>query len=142
MTGLDDIPDLYEHEKKLAEMCVGALQRRYAGEQNMNDEAVRNRFSREAAGACAENGLVAEVIWDWDDPETGDFSPTVSDDPNDHNIYWIPRVRITGRVTKLAEYDHDRQAHEVTHGVADGKPGWVDVNTGKLRDEPRKKNIL
>lgn len=136
-----DIPDLYESEKKRAEMVQGALQRRYATE-NLGDDKVQQRFIREAKGVFAENGLIVSVLFQWDDPETGEFSPTVSDNPADNNIYYIPRIRVIGRTEGLKEYDHDQESFEVRAGVLDGKKGVIDINTGELKEDPKSKMIF
>lgn len=127
----EDVPDYYEHEKQAAQQVAGMLQRRYAGETNMGSNDIQQRFIREAKGIYAENGLVAEV----------ELEPDVSDDPADNNIYWIPKIVVTGRVDKLREFDHDRQKHEVRTGVFDGVAGVIDPNTGQMKDEPKKKTI-
>lgn len=126
-----DVPDLYEREKKIAQMCQGAMQRKYAGETNMGSEAVQKRFILEAKGMYAENGLDVVVTID----------PDVSDDPGDRNIYWTPTFTVIGRVDKVTSFDHERQQHEVRNGVYDGVKGVIDPNTGQMRDEPKKKII-
>jgi hypothetical protein len=53
-----------------------------------------------------------------------------------------PLVTMTGRVTAEQETDHDRLAHNIRAGLADGKKGVIDVNTGLLKEEPSKKLII
>lgn len=128
---VEDIPDLYESEKKTAQLCLGALQRKYATVGNFGDPEVQKRFIREAKGLYAENGLVVTV----------DIEPTCSDEPDDMNLYFVPDIKVVGRVDKLAEFDHDQQKHEIRNGVFDGVKGVIDPNTGQMKDDPSKKLI-
>lgn len=143
---LADVPDYLDSEKAMIRTVWGALQRRFA-HANMADNDTQLRFIREAKGVYAENGFVAEVQVTWQDvfdpadPDKEIMSPTVSDDPHDHNVYYLPRVQITGRVDAVKEFDHDRQRHDVQSGVLDGKPGVLDPNTGELKDTPKKLTI-
>lgn len=147
----DDIPDLYDHEMVQIRTVWGALQRKYARETNMASDDVQQRFIREAKGVFAENGFDVHVEVAWMDPpkvnpltgeiEVGASSPTVSDDPDDMNLYYLPRVKLKGRVDHLKEFDHDQQKHEIRSGMLDGKVGVIDPNTGQLKDEGKKKVI-
>lgn len=141
---VEDVGDFYEHEKLAAEVVCRAVRQRFAQQAaNMSDTNVQRRFASEVQGRCGDEGLLVEVDFEWDDPNDPDvFSPTVSDDPNDNNIYYVPRVRVVGRVNKVPEFDHDRQKHEVRAGTHDGIAGVVDVNTGQMKDEPKKQVIL
>ncbi|QIG58376.1 hypothetical protein SEA_SKOG_224 [Gordonia phage Skog] len=129
----DGVEELYEHEKKLATIVLGALQRKYAQYREMSED-IKRRFENEAKGVFAENGLLVTINWDFD----------VSDDPDDMNLYSVPKVIIEGRTEgiKVGDFDHERQAHEIQHGVFDGKKGVIDPNTGQLREESKKKLIL
>ncbi|QDF18650.1 hypothetical protein SEA_PUPPER_164 [Gordonia phage Pupper] len=129
----DGVEELYESEKALARTVLGALQRKYANVTSMTED-VKRQFANEAKGVFAENGLVVSVVWDFD----------VSDDPNDMNVYSIPKVIIEGRTEgiKIGEFDHERQAHEIQAGVFDGKKGVIDPNTGQLREDSKRKLIL
>lgn len=143
---LDDIVDFLDSEKAMIKTVWGALQRRFAN-ANMADQDTQLRFIREAKGVYAENGFVAEVQVTWQDvfdpaePDKEIMSPTVSDDPKDFNVYYIPRVQIMGRVDAIKEFDHDAQRWDVTHGVLDGKPGFLDPTTGLLKEDAKKKLI-
>lgn len=142
---LADVEEYLDSEKKTIQMCVGAMIRRYATNTNMASEDTQRRFTNEAKGLFAENGFIADVEWSWQDPPdaNGEFemSPTVGDQPDDQNIYWQPRIRVLGRVDPVKEFDHEHQQYDVTHGVLDGKPGYVDPNTGSLKEDPKKKDI-
>lgn len=139
---MTDVADYYESERKAAAQVAGMLQRKYARECNMASEDVQRRFINEAKGVYAENGLIATVELTWQDPDDPEkFSPTVSDDETDMNLYWLPRIVVIGRVDKLKEYDHDQQKFEVRAGVFDGVTGVIDPNTGLMKDEPKKKLI-
>lgn len=105
-------------------------------------DMMRRQFEERARNRCAEIGLVVSVQWTWDDPNDPDsFSPTVSDDPNDTNIYYLPRLVIEDRIEKIAELDHDRIQHEVVTGEADGQAGFIRED-GTKHEEAIKKTIL
>jgi hypothetical protein len=144
----EDVADFYEHERVAARSVAGLLQRRYNGKTNMADDKVQMEFIREAKGIYAEQGLVAHVEMVWRSDETDDEgypvsqSPTVSDDPDDKNLYFLPRIQVVGRVDGLKQFDHDRQKHEIRAGMFDGVKGVIDPNTGQMKDEPKSKIIL
>ena len=50
-------------------------------------------------------------------------------------------ISLAGRTRVEEETDHDRMQHDIVHGLADGKKGWIDPNTGQLKDEPKRKLI-
>lgn len=103
------------------------------------DDMMKRRFEEQAKERLAEIGFVVETNWTWDDPDNPDsFSPTVSDDPNDKNIYWLPQLQIVARIDKKHEVDHDRIKHEVTHGEADGKSGFIREDGSKHEDSKSK----
>lgn len=124
-----DIEDLYEHEKVAAESLRRLLNEKYGG-RTVNEADYVN----EARARYAEIGLVAHVY----------FIDDTTDIPGDMTFFRTPKIDVVGRVDPLREYDHDRQQWEVRKGVFDGKPGLVDPNTGRLKDEgdQRKKDIL
>lgn len=122
-----ELIDLLESEKKIAQMCLGALQRRYASETNMADNAVQQRFIREAKGLYAENGLVVTV----------EVGMDVSDEDGDNTVYIIPDIKVVGRVDRLTGFDHDQQRREVRAGVFDGVTGVIDPVTGERKDDPK-----
>lgn len=137
------IADLYDSERKALKQIAFALRIKHSfrGVKTLEDEAaIQRTFENEARNRCAEIGLITEVLWSWEDEKTGQQSPNVSDDPTDHNLYWNPRLVVTGRTDKLSEFDHDRQKFEVRKGTLDGVEGVIDVNTGKL-SEPKKKDF-
>ena len=105
------------------------------------DDMMKRQFEERARNRCAEIGLVVSVQWTWDDPATGEFSPTVSDNPDDTGIYWLPRLIIEDRITKIAEMDHDRLQHEIVTGEADGQAGYIRED-GTKHEEPQRKTIL
>jgi hypothetical protein len=150
-TQVEDVGDFYEHEKLAATVVCKAVVNRYrqAGRSlGPADISSRSSFANEVKGRCADEGLVVEIDFEGEDPidpskpdEEPWMSPTVSDDPNDYNIYYCPRVRVVGRINKVAEFDHDRQKFEVRAGEFDGVKGVVDVNTGQLKEESKRKTI-
>lgn len=129
----DGIRDLYDSErKKLQEILYKLrLKHSFRGVVGFKQEAdIKFAFEQEAIGRCAELGLIVNIQWD----------PEVSDDPGDNNLYWNPRVIVADRVTKLAEYDHDQQQWEITHGVIE-EPGFIRAD-GTIHEEPKKKEIF
>lgn len=125
--------ELYEHEKREFAQCAAEMLHRYMANTTMGDEATQRRFRNEAADVFAEKGYRVWV----------EFEPDVSDDPADMNIYWKATFSCQGRTDPLtAGFDHDRQQREVVDGVFDGKKGWIDPNTGALKDDPKSKIIL
>ena len=136
-----EIKELYEDEKVTLTEIGRVMRSRYAnpGLSTPKEEVDRrNRYARELIERCAEVGFVADV--DADDIPLRQ-SPTVSDDPDDQNLYYIPRLIISARTEVLKEYDHDKQAHEVRAGVFDGIKGVIDPNTGTLKEDAKKKDI-
>lgn len=145
-----EIKDLYEAEKVTLTEIGRVMRERYANSSLLTPKEEvdrRNRYARELVERCAEAGFVADVEWVWqsEEKDAEDIplrqSPTVSDDPDDQNLYYIPRLIISGRTEALREYDHDKQKHEVREGVFDGVKGVIDPNTGLLREDARKKEI-
>lgn len=145
-----EIKELYETEKITLTEIGRVMLSRYAnsGLSTPKEEVDRrNRYARELIERCAEAGFVADVEWVWasDEKDPDDIplrqSPTVSDDPDDQNLYYIPRLIISARTEALKEYDHDRQTHEVRGGVFDGIKGVIDPNTGVLKDDAKRKDI-
>ena len=145
-----ELRELYESDKsKLRDIAVAMYNKYRSGMlvTPKEEEARRGRFARELSERFAEAGFVADVLWHWQTDETDEEgfplaqSPTVSDNEEDNNLYYIPKVVITGRTATLIDYDHDQQAHEVKGGVFDGVKGVIDINTGLLKEDPKKKNI-
>ena len=145
-----EIKELYEAEKATLTQIGLVMRNRYASATLLTPrEQVdrRNRYAKELTERCAEAGFVADVEWVWaSDEKDADGiplreSPCVSDDPDDPNHYYIPRLIISGRTEVLKEYDHDRQSYEVRGGVFDGVKGVIDPNTGLLKDDAKKKDI-
>ena len=104
------------------------------------EDMMKRRFEEQAKERCAEIGFLVEINWTWDNPETGEMSPTVADDPEDNNIYWLPQLQIVDRIAKLTEIDHDRFRHEVVTGEADGRVGYMRED-GTHREDPKSKPI-
>ena len=128
----DGIKDLYDSERKKLQEIIYKLRLKHSfrGVNSLRQESdIKFAFEQETINRCAEMGLIVSIQWD----------PEVADDPSDNNLYWVPRVIVSGRVTKLAEFDHDRQQYEITTGVLE-EPGFIRPD-GTISDEPRKKNI-
>lgn len=125
--------ELYEHEKKEFALCAAEMLSRYMDCTTMGEESTQRRFHNEAADLFGEHGFRVFV----------EFEMDVSDDPGDMNIYYKPTFSCQGRVDpQTTGFDHDRQQREVVDGVFDGKKGWIDPNTGQLKDDPKSKIIL
>jgi len=125
--------ELYEHEKKEFAMCAAEMLSRHMQTTDMLSESRQLKFRNEAAELFAEHGFKVFV----------EFELDVSDDPDDMNVYVKPTFSCQGRIDPLTEgFDHDRQQREVVEGVFDGKKGWIDPNTGLMREDSKKKIIL
>jgi hypothetical protein len=142
------IKDLYDSERKALRNIAYAMRLKHSfkGVETVpEEERLKASFTREIRNRCGEIGLIVDVEWVWDDidEKTGELkaqSPDVSDDPGDNNLYWLPRIIVTGRTDKLPEYDHDKQQWEVTEGILDGDPGYIRED-GSLREDPKKRDI-
>lgn len=148
--GATEIKDLYESDKaRLRDIAILMYNRYRSGKllTPAEDQARRAQFARELSERINEIGFTCDVLWEWQSEKTDDEgyplaqSPTVSDDEDDNNLYYIPQVIITGRTAKLLDYDFDKQKFEVRDGVFDGVKGVIDVNTGELREDARRKDI-
>lgn len=145
-----EVKELYESDKdKLREIASVMLTRYREGKllTPVEDVARRAQYARELTERINDAGFSCDVLWEWQTEKTDDEgfplaqSPTVSDDEDDNNLYWIPQVIITGRTSGLYEYDHDKQKFEVREGVYDGVKGVIDPNTGLMREDSRRKDI-
>jgi hypothetical protein len=145
------VSELYESEKaQLRDISVLMYNRYREGKllTPVEDAARRAKFARELQDRIAEIGFSSDVLWEWQSEKTDDEgyplaqSPTVSDNEEDNSLYYIPQVIITGRTAKLLDYDHDRQKFEVREGTFDGVKGVIDINTGQLREDAKRKDIF
>ena len=125
------VKDLYPTERNAVISITAALQRELGFRRFDSAEVMKETFEKQAKNRMAEIGLIVSVQWD----------PTVSDDEDDMNLYWAPRVIVEDRIEKIGEIDHDRYRHEVVSGEADGKPGYIRED-GSRHDEPKKRDIL
>lgn len=149
----EEISDLYESDKVTLREIGRIMSARYRAGKLLTptEEIVRRAtYARELIDRINEAGFACDVLWEWESEERDPidselparYSPCCSDDPNDQNVYYLPQVIITGRVSKLAGYDHDRQKTEIRRGVYDGVTGVIDPNTGLLTDSAKKKDIF
>lgn len=150
--GGEGVKELYDSERAAVLNIRTDMLKKHAfkGVTTIKEEDdLKRRFTNEVVSRCQDIGIIAEVEWTWESeerhPEDPDLplhqSPCASAVPEDMNLYWLPRVVIIGRTEKLIEFDHDKQKHEVRSGLLDGKVGVIDPNTGKLSEDPKKKNI-
>jgi hypothetical protein len=116
----------YPSELPKIKRAFAKLQRRFW--HSKFDEATVDQFHRAALDLFAEAGFTIGIVWD-EVHENGKFA----------GLY-LPTITIMGRVNKEEETDHDRLQHEITHGLADGQPGYVRAD-GTLHEDPKKKNL-
>lgn len=145
-----EVKELYESDKSRLRDIARTMAERYREGKLLTpveDAARRATYARELTERINEAGFSCDVLWEWQTEKTDDDgyplaqSPTVSDDENDQNLYWIPQVIITGRTATLLDYDHDKQKFEVREGTFDGVKGVIDPNTGLLKEDAKKKDI-
>lgn len=145
-----EVKELYESDKDRLRQIARTMAERYREGKLLTpieDAARRAQYAKELSERINEAGFSCDVLWEWQTEKTDDDgypiaqSPTVSDDENDQNLYWIPQVIITGRTATLLDYDHDKQKFEVREGVFDGVKGVIDPNTGLLKEDSKKKDI-
>lgn len=117
----------YPSELPKIHHAYSELTKRFANTK-MDDNSI-DLFHRAAVDLFGEAGFSVDVAWD---EVRHQGIPT--------GLY-MPEVTITGRTTRETETDHDRLRHEIRAGLADGKPGVVDPNTGEWKEEPKKKII-
>jgi hypothetical protein len=148
--GGEGVKDLYDSERAAITQIRDDMVKKHSfrGVTTVKEEdEVKRRFTNEVRDRCQDVGFIIEVEWNWESEEKDEdgiplhYSPCASGVPEDMNLYWLPRVIFIGRTDKLGEFDHDRQKHEVRSGLLDGKVGVIDPNTGKLSEDPKKKNI-
>lgn len=123
----DPMVDPYPSEMPKIKMAFAKLERIFVNTP-MNDSTV-NQFHQAAAELFGEAGFEVDVAWD--EVRQGGVATGL----------YLPEITISGRVEKLEETDHDRLKTEIQAGLADGKKGVVDPNTGEWREEPRSKTI-
>lgn len=125
MTGL---VEPYPSEMPKIHHAFAQLQRRFSSTR-FTDSSVEE-FQRAAVELFGAVGFEVDVAWD---QVYKNGRPTET---------YMPEVTISGRVRNEDEVDHDRMKHEIRAGLADGKVGVVDPNTGDWREDSKKKMIL
>lgn len=94
-------------------------------------------FNQQAVNLFGEIGFRVAVEWlearNADGTPNNPFAPGVP--------LFVPSISIVGRVRDEEETDHDRLQHDIVTGKADGKAGWIDPNTGQLKEDPKRKLI-
>lgn len=145
-----EVRELYESDKVRLREIARTMHDRYKSGKLLTpveDQARRAQYARELTERINEAGFSCDVLWEWQTEKTDEEgfplaqSPTVSDDEDDQNLYWIPQVIITGRTATLLDYDHEQQKFEVREGTFDGVKGVIDPNTGLLKEDAKKRNI-
>ena len=126
MTAPDVEP--YPSEMPKIRRAQEELQRRFS--RAKLTDAMIDQFHRAAIDLFGEAGFEIDIAWD-----------EVRHNGVATGMY-MPEITISGRVRKESETDHDRLRHEIQAGMADGKPGVIDVNTGEWKEEPRSKRVL
>ena len=146
----EGVKELYDSERQAVLNVRADMLRKHSfrGVITVKDEMeIKRKFTNEMVSRCQDLGFVVEVEWSWESEEKDDDgipkhqSPCVSENAEDNNLYWIPRIVFVGRTDKLGEFDHDKMKHEVRSGLLDGKEGVIDPNTGLLSSDPKRKNI-
>lgn len=94
-------------------------------------------FNQQATNIFGEIGWKVTVEW----LEARNEDGTPNNPFADGVPLYVPSISLAGRTKVEEETDHDRMQHDIVHGLADGKKGWIDPNTGQLKDEPKKKLI-
>lgn len=117
----------YPSEFPKVHHAYSQLTRRFANTR-MDDNST-DLFHRAAVELFGEAGFTVDVAWD---------KVLVGGVPTG---MYMPEVTITGRIHRETETDHDRLKYEIRAGMADGKAGVVDPNTGEWKEESKKKLI-
>jgi hypothetical protein len=117
----------YPSEMPKLHHAYSELTKRFANTKM--DDGSMDLFHRAASELFGAAGFTIDVAWD--EVRMGGMSTGM----------YMPEVTITGRTTHETEIDHDRLKHEIRAGMADGKVGVVDPNTGEWKEEPKKKLI-
>lgn len=138
-----EIVDVYADEVEKLQIVLESLTRKYANQQFTT--ATREQFEKEGVGKLAEIGFVAAITWQEPDvPEGLDPIEAIAWEnrvQKDGPSMVVPKIDLVGRVEKLGQFDHDRQQHGIVRGKMDGVAGYVDPNTGKLREDSKSKTI-
>jgi hypothetical protein len=129
----EGVKDLYPTERNALISIQAAVTRELLFKNLGSEDAMRRKFVEQMTNRCAEIGLAIRV--------TG-WEPDCTDDPDDMTLIWKPTVEVYDRIDHIDEIDHDRMRAEITSGEADGKPGFIDPNTGLMRDDSKKKLII
>lgn len=110
-TELDSDIELYDSDRIALRQIVDALSASSTGKQRSIDG-----FAREVLDKFAAAGFYVDVRMFTDEGYSGPESERV----------WYPKIVITGRIEKDAEFDHERMGHEVRSNIL-GVPGQDDV---------------
>lgn len=94
------------------------------------DENFRAEFETQTANRYAEIGFIATVNWEPIGLTNGGLP------------LYQPQIQILGRTSELPEVDYDKIKHDTVTGKIDGVAGYVDPNTGLMKEDPKKKMIL
>lgn len=127
MTEPEPFVDPYPSEMPAITQAHLKLEKLFANTK-MTDATV-NQFHQAAVELFGEAGFEIDVAWD-----------EVRQNGVVTGLY-LPEITISGRVHKETETDHDKLRTEIQAGLADGKVGVVDPNTGEWKEEPRRKMI-
>lgn len=111
----------------------------YWNQKRVDDPAdAAEAFNQQATNLFGEVGW--KVTVEWHEARKEDGTPA---NPFAEGVpLYVPRVALAGRTRVEEETDHDRMQHDIVTGKADGKVGWIDPNTGQLREDKKSKLIL
>lgn len=126
-------PDVepYPSEIPKIKATLEQLQSQWLQKRVSDPADAAEHFNQQAVNLFGEIGF--KVAVEWLEAEKNPFAEGVP--------LYVPQVAIVGRVRDEGETDHDRLQDDIVKGLADGKKGWVDPNTGQLREDRKKKLI-
>jgi hypothetical protein len=123
---MKDFVEPYPTEIPKIHHAFSELTRRFSNKK-FTDSSV-DEFRRAAVELFGQAGFEVDVAWD-----------EVRQNGIATGLY-MPEVTICGRIRNEIETDHERMQWEITHGLLDGKAGYVRED-GTLREDPKKKQI-
>lgn len=131
MTQPPEAVDIYPSELPRIQATLQDLQGYWL--QKMVDEPAdaAEAFNQMAANKFLDIGFEVEV--NWLQAQENPFAPGVP--------LYVPEVSIAGRTRKETEIDHDRMAHDIVTGKADGVAGYIRED-GSEHEDPIRKIIV
>lgn len=122
--------EIYPSELPKIKATLADLQSRWLQKTVSEPTDAAEAFNQQAANEFLAIGFEVEV--NWLQAEENPFAPGVP--------LYVPEVNIVGRTKKESDVDHNRLQWEVTHGLVDGKVGYI-RSDGSEREDPIKRTI-